>query len=132
MVTYGDGIADINIKKLVAFHKKQGTVGTITGVHPYSKYGVVEINERTNLVVNFTEKPLLRHYVSGGFIVLNRKAFDYFDKGPMENSLVKMVKKNQLSIYKHEGFFGAIDTYREMKELNELWRKKRPWAVWEK
>ncbi len=131
MVTFGDGVSDIDINKLVSFHKKQGTIGTITGVHPYSKYGLVKIDNQKNLVVNFKQKPLLYDYISGGFMIFNREAFGYFDKGQMENGLVKLTEKGQLSIYKHEGFWKAMDTYREMGELNELWKGKRPWAVWE-
>jgi len=132
MVTYGDGVADIDIKKLVAFHRKQGTIGTITGVHPYSKYGLVKIDEEKNLVMNFEQKPLMFNYTSSGFMIFNKKAFDYFDEEPMENGLIKLAKKNQLSVYKHDGFWKAMDTYREMEELNKLWEENKPWAVWEK
>lgn len=135
MVTYGDGVADINIKNLVAFHRNQKTIGTITGVHPYSKYGLVKIDEQKNLVVHFEQepfKPLTHDYVSGGFMVFNKKALDYFDEGPMESGLIKLTKEGQLSIYRHEDFWKSMDTYKEMEELNELWQIKKPWAVWEK
>jgi glucose-1-phosphate cytidylyltransferase len=132
MVTYGDGVADIDIKKLVAFHRKQGTIGTITGAHPHSKYGLVKIDEKRNLVLNFEQKPIMYDYASVGFMVFNKKAFDYFDTGPMENGLIKMAKEGQLSVYKHDGFWKGMDTYREMEELNKLWEESRPWAVWEK
>lgn len=132
MVTYGDGVADIDIDKLVAFHKKQGTIGTITGAHPYSKYGLIKIDEKRNLVMNFEQKPLMYDYASVGFMVFNKKAFDYFDEGPIENGLIKLTKESQLSVYRHEGFWKGMDTYREMEELNKLWETTRPWAVWEK
>jgi glucose-1-phosphate cytidylyltransferase len=132
MVTYGDGVSDIDIDRLIDFHRRQGTIGTITGVHPYSKYGLVKIDGKNNLVVDFEQKPLMYDYVSGGFMIFNKKAFDYFDNGPMENGLIKLAKEGQLSIYKHDGFWKSMDTYREMGELNELWQEKRPWAVWEK
>ena len=132
MVTYGDGVSDLDISKLVDFHRKQKTIGTITGVHSYSKYGLVKINKKNNLVINFEQKPLTYDYVNGGFMIFNKKAFDYFDDGPMENGLIKLAKDGQLSIYRHEGFWKAMDTYREMAELNELWQNGRPWAVWEK
>ena len=99
MVTYGDGVSDINIKALVAFHRKQGTIGTIAGVHPYSKYGLVKIDNKKNLVKGFAQKPLLYDYVSGGFMIFNRQAFDYLDTGPMEDGLIKLATKKQLSIY---------------------------------
>jgi len=132
MVTFGDGVSDLEIGKLVDFHREQKTIGTISGVHPYSKYGLVKIDEKNNLVIDFKQKPLLYDYVSGGFMIFNKKAFDYFDEGPMENGLIKLVKEGQLSIYKHEGFWKPMDTYREMEELNELWQKDKPWAVWDK
>ncbi len=131
MITYADGVANIDIKKLIAFHKKQGTIATITGFHPYSKYGLVKIDDKKNLVLHFEQKPLMYDYVSGGFMVLNKKAFNYFDDGPMENGLIKLAKKHELSIFKHDGFWKAMDTYKEMEELNDLWKSKRPWAVWE-
>jgi glucose-1-phosphate cytidylyltransferase len=132
MVTYGDGLSDININKLTDFHKKQGTIGTLTGVHPRSKYGLVKINSEKNIVINFEQKPLMFDYMSVGFMVFNKKAFDYFDEGPIEDGLIKMAKEEQLSIYKYEGFWQAMDTHREMEELNKLWEENRPWAVWEK
>jgi glucose-1-phosphate cytidylyltransferase len=132
MVTYGDGVADIDINKLVTFHKKKGTIGTITGVHPYSKYGLVKINEKNKLVSQFDQKPLIHDYVSGGFMVFNKKAFDYFDNGWMENGLKKLTEEHQLSVFEHDGFWKAMDTYREKEELNKLWEENRPWAVWEK
>jgi glucose-1-phosphate cytidylyltransferase len=132
MITYGDGVSDINIEDLVQFHKRQGTMGTITGVHPHSKYGLVKIDEKTNLVEKFDQKPLMYDYVSGGFMVLNKRSFDYFDEGPMEDGLIKMAGEKKLSVYRHEGFWKPMDTYREMEELNNLWETEKPWAVWEK
>jgi len=131
MLTYGDGLSDLEINKLIDFHRKQKTIGTITGIHPYSKYGLVKIDEKNNLIIDFGQKPLMYDYASGGFMIFNRKAFDYFDNGPMENGLIKLSKENQLSIYRHEGFWKCMDTYREMEELNKLWREDKPWAVWE-
>ncbi len=132
MVTYADGVSDININALVQFHKQQRTIGTITGVHPHSKYGLVHIDKETNLVKAFDQKPVMYDYVNGGFMIFNKKAFNYFDNGQMEDGLKKLVGHNHLSIYKHEGFWKAMDTYREVEELNKLWQNNKPWAVWEK
>lgn len=132
MVTYGDGVGDIDIKKLVEFHKKQKKIGTITGAHPYSKYGLIKVNKRNKSVTKFDQKPFLYDYASVGFMVFNKKAFDYFDEGPIENALKRMAKNNKLAVYCHEGFWKGMDTYREMEELNKLWETTRPWAVWEK
>ena len=126
MVTYGDGVSDIDINKLVEFHRKQGTIGTITGVHPYSRYGLVRVEG--NLATNFEQKPLMFDFINGGFMVFNRKAFDYFDNGIMENGLIKLAKEKQLSVYKYEGFWKSMDTYREMEELNKLWQTTKPWG----
>ncbi|MBI2047768.1 MAG: NTP transferase domain-containing protein [Candidatus Wildermuthbacteria bacterium] len=132
MVTYGDGVTDLNIQDLVAFHRAQGKLGTITGVHPHSKYGLVEINKENSTVKHFDQKPLLYDYVSGGFMVFKKEAFQYFDEGKMENGLMKLAAINQLSIYRHEGFWKAMDTYREMEDMNRLWSESKPWAIWEK
>jgi len=132
MVTYGDGVSDLDINKLIDFHRKQNTIGTITGVHPYSKYGLVKIDPNKNLVIDFEQKPIMYNYVNGGFMIFNKKAFDYFDNGSMEDGLIKLAKEGQLSIYGYEGFWKAMDTYREMEELNKIWNDKKPWAVWEK
>lgn len=130
MVTYGDGVADIDINELMKFHRQQGKLGTITGVHPHSKYGLISVDDK-DLVKNFRQKPLMSEYVSGGFMVFNKKALKYFDEGPMENGLKRMAAKSQLALYKHDGFWKAMDTYQEMLELNKLWNSKRPWAIWE-
>jgi len=132
MVTYADGVSDIDITKLIAFHKKQGTLGTIAGVHPFSKYGLVKINKKSNLAEGFDQKPKMYDYVNGGFMVFNKKVFDHFDNGQMEDGLIKLAGKKQLSVYRHEGFWKAMDTYREMEELNKIWQEGKPWAVWEK
>lgn len=132
MVTFGDGVSDIDINKLVSFHQAKKSLGTISGVHPHSKYGLIKIDEQTNTVINFEQKPMMFDYVSGGFMIFNKQALNYFDNGPMESGLVKLAGEKQLAVYKHEGFWKAMDTYREMEELNELWRTEKNWAVWEK
>lgn len=131
MVTYGDGVSDINIDNLVEFHKKQKTVGTITGIHPHSRFGSIMTNG-DNLVRNFSEKPVLNDWINGGYMVFNRKFFKYLHEGEMEHpGLVRLVKEKQLSIYKHEGFWYAVDTYKELEELNGMWNSgKSPWKIW--
>ncbi|MBU2025309.1 glucose-1-phosphate cytidylyltransferase [Patescibacteria group bacterium] len=131
MVTYGDGVGNIDIKELLNFHRKQKTIGTITGTHPYSKYGLIKINRKTNLIRNFKQKPLITDYVNGGFMVFKKQAFSYFDNGPIEDGLERMVKDGQLSVFRHDDFWKAMDTYREVRELNKIWEKRKPWAVWE-
>ncbi|SRR5258708_40108139 len=131
MVTYGDGVADINIKNLLRFHKTQKTVGTITGVHPHSKYGLIELG-RDKRVTSFVEKPILSDWVNGGFMVFNHSFFSYLKAGEMEHpALKRLAQKKQLSLYQHTGFWYCMDTYREVEELQALWKQsKPPWKIW--
>jgi glucose-1-phosphate cytidylyltransferase len=131
IITYGDGVSDINLKKLIAFHKKQNTIGTITGVHPISKYGLLEIENGTN-VTNFREKPSLSDWVNGGYMVFDKRFFNYLTyKGNEIDGLKLLIKEKQLSIYKHEGFWFSVDTYKELEFLNGLWNSGKPkWKIW--
>jgi len=131
MATYGDGVTDMNIKDLVDFHKKQKTVGTITGTHPRSKFGLINING-DNTVKGFTEKPVLTDWVNGGYMVFQRKFFGYLREGEMEHpALKRLVEEKELSLYKYDGFWQAMDTYKEMEDLNALWNSENcPWKKW--
>jgi len=130
MLTYGDGVSDLNINKLVKFYYSQKTLGLITGAHPRSKFGMISIN-KDNKVKSFMEKPVLKDWINAGFMVLNRKVFDYIKKGEWEHEMLKrLAAAKQLSVYKHEGFWASMDTYKEVNELNELWQKQAPWKVW--
>ncbi len=130
MVTYGDGVANINLKKLAAFHKKQKTIGTVTGVHPHSKFGLLRI-DHVALVKGFKEKPILADWVNGGFMIFEREFFDFLKPGEMEHEgLKRLVKIKQLSLYKHDDFWYAIDTYKELEELNKMWENNPPWKIW--
>jgi len=131
MVTYGDGVADIDLQLLLKYHKKQKTIGTITGVHPRSKYGLVKVNKK-NLIQGFQEKPVLSDWVNGGFMVFDKRVFDYFKPDEMEHEALKrLAKEKQLSLYKHERFWYAIDTYKELEDLNKLWLGQNPpWKIW--
>lgn len=130
MVTYGDGVSDINIKTLVKFHKSQKTIGTITAVHPRVKYGLVKTKDG-NLVKGFTEKPVLSDWVSGGFMVFKRNFFKYLEPGEYEHEGMKRIaSKDQLSVYKHDGFWFAVDTYKELEDLNNIWLDSAPWKIW--
>lgn len=113
------------------FHKKQQTIGTITGVHPRSKFGLVKV-DKDNLVDKFKEKPVLSDWVNGGFMVFNRNFFKYLNPGEMEHDgLKRLTKKKQLSMYKHEGFWYAVDTYKELEDLNKFWDSgERQWKMW--
>lgn len=131
MVTYGDGVADIDIKKLVKFHTKQNTIGTITGVHPRSRFGVIKINKQ-QIVQGFDEKPIQATWVNGGFMVFKKEVFDYIQPGEFEHpALRRLARKKQLSLYQHEGFWYCMDTYKEVEDLNKIWKSEDPpWKMW--
>ncbi len=130
MVTYGDGVTDLEIPKLVEFHKKQNSIGTVTGVHLRSAFGLLKV-DRKHMVTDFEEKPLLPSLVNGGFMIFKKKAMKYFKAGETEHEALKrLVKKNQLSVYQHKGFWHSMDTYKDVENLNELWAKNAQWKVW--
>lgn len=130
MVTYGDGVSDINIKNLVKFHKKQNTIGTLTGVHPRSKYGLLKHNDN-NIINEFVEKPVLKERTNGGFMVFNREFFDYLKEGELEHEALKrLVEIKQLSVFPFDGFWHSMDTYNDVMSLNKLWEDTSPWKVW--
>ncbi len=130
-VTYGDGLSDIDLNKLLDFHKKNKKIATITCVNPPSQFGVVEINEE-GIITKFEEKPLLNQWISGGFFVFNKRIFDYIrendilEKEPFE----KLAKERQAIAYKHKGFWKCMDTYKDTRVLNELWKNNK--AYWKK
>lgn len=134
MVTYGDGVADVDIRAVVRFHRAHGKLATVTTVRPISRFGVLEVGE-VGEVTSFAEKPQLDGWVSAGFFVFDRKFFDYleggdcfFERAPLE----RLAGEGQLMAYRHEGFFFAMDTYREYEYLNQLWSGgDAPWKVWE-
>jgi glucose-1-phosphate cytidylyltransferase len=133
MVTYGDGVADADIRKVLAFHRKHGKLATVTTVSPISRYGILDV-EADGRVSSFSEKPRIEGWASAGFFVFSRRLFDYLDgddcileREPME----RLAAEEQLMAYQHSGFFFAMDTYREYKFLNDLWANgKAPWKVW--
>ncbi len=131
MVTYGDGVSNINLRELLKFHKNQKTLATITGVHPRSKYGLISIDQK-NVAKRFIEKPVLKEWVNGGFMIFNRKALKYFNPGEMEHEALKrLIEKDQLSVFAHEGFWHCMDTYNDVDNLNRLWLSNPEWRVWQ-
>ncbi|TSC95186.1 MAG: Glucose-1-phosphate cytidylyltransferase [Parcubacteria group bacterium Licking1014_1] len=130
MVTYGDGVADIDINKLVEFHKNHGKIATITGVHPISRWGLVNTAD-DHTVTEFAQKPLLYDYVNGGFMVFNKEFFNYLKPGDMiEDALFRLIPQKQVMLYKHEGFWYGMDTYKDYLFLNDLWEKNPKWKIW--
>jgi glucose-1-phosphate cytidylyltransferase len=134
LMTYGDGVADVDIRALVEYHYQHGRLATVTAVHPPSRFGILTFSDNS-VVLNFAEKPQMEEWVSAGFFVFNRQVFDYLkgDDCVLEREpLERLAREGQLMAYKHNGFFYAMDTYRDYKFLNELWdRGQTPWRKWE-
>jgi len=135
-VTYGDGVADIDIKKLLKTHRDSGFACTVTGVRPEGRFGELAIDGGS--VAKFSEKTNVREgYINGGFMVFDAaKAWDYFRSGNdlvlEAEVLVNMAKNKQLGVYQHDGFWHCCDTPREYHTLNELWESRRaPWRIWD-
>jgi glucose-1-phosphate cytidylyltransferase len=131
--TYGDGVADVNIKELIKFHKTQGTLATVTSVQPPGRFGELDITH--GKITAFKEKPQGDGAsISGGFFILSPRVLDYikndntvWEKEPLE----KLANEGQLSAYQHNGFWQPMDTLRDKVMLDELWASgKAPWKVW--
>lgn len=129
LVTYGDGLANINIKNLIEFHNSHQKIGTVTTTTMNSRFGLVNTNEN-NLVTSFNEKSKEKQKFNIGYMVFNKAIFNYLDENSIleKEPLTKLVKDEQLVSYFHDGFFEPMDTYREYLNLNNLWEKnKAPW-----
>ncbi|MDR2622986.1 MAG: glucose-1-phosphate cytidylyltransferase [Methanobrevibacter sp.] len=137
MMTYGDGLSNVNLIKLNDFHEKQEKYATLTAVQPPSRFGAINIDSNNN-VKEFREKPegiwKNESWINGGFFVLENDVFDYiegdlthFEREPLEN----LVNDNQLSAFKHDGFWKPMDMLRDKKELEEMWNSNNPpWKLW--
>ena len=131
--TYGDGVADINISKLIDFHKKSKVKATVTAVQPPGRYGAIDLNG--NLVQSFKEKPIGDNsWINGGFFVLEPSVLDLIDNDQCvwENQPLKyLAKEGELAAYKHKGFWQPMDTLRDRRMLEESWNSgKAPWKIW--
>jgi glucose-1-phosphate cytidylyltransferase len=134
MVTYGDGVSDVNINDLLKFHCSHGRLATVTTVRPFSRFGILEVSNESE-VKRFVEKPQLSGWASAGFFIFKRKVFEYISSDPdcilEREPLEQLALAGELMAYPHEGFFYAMDTFREYMHLNELWNTgNAPWAVW--
>ena len=131
-MTYGDGLSNINIKKLIKFHFKHKKIATVSAVNPPSRFGVLTIN-KNKLVTNFREKPS-NSFINGGFFVLSKKVFKFLknDKTIFEvDCLTKLFKNKELKAFKHVNFWACMDTVKDKNDLNKLWKKSNPpWKVW--
>jgi glucose-1-phosphate cytidylyltransferase len=131
LVTYGDGVADLDLRRLVEFHRSHGPVATVTVVRPQVTFGLVDVSD-DGRVTRFVEKPRLDAWVNGGFFVFDRRIFDYLgpdsilEREPME----RLAASGELRAYRHDGFWACMDTYKDHADLNELWSSgKAPWLA---
>jgi glucose-1-phosphate cytidylyltransferase len=135
MLTYGDGVSDVNIPQLIEFHKAHGKYATVTAAQPLGRFGSLNI-KKSGEVAGFVEKPKGDNsWINGGFFVMQPEVFNYLseDDTYLEQGLLqKMADEHQLLAYRHEGFWQPMDTLRDKHLLDELWRSGRaPWKVWE-
>ncbi|MFZ5989230.1 MAG: sugar phosphate nucleotidyltransferase [Bacillota bacterium] len=133
MLTYGDGLSDINLQKLLDFHRAKKRIATVTGIEKKSQYGTLTIKD--DIAVSFNEKETSIGIINGGFFVLEPEVFKYlkddtnciFEHEP----LINLAKDNQLAVYMHHGFWTACDTYNDIVEVNSLCKEgKDKWRVW--
>jgi glucose-1-phosphate cytidylyltransferase len=133
MMTYGDGVSDIDLRALLEFHKSHGRLATVTTFRPVSRFGILDIDS-SNQVMNFIEKPRSDARASAGFFVFQREVLDYLDGDQCvleHEPLERLAAERQLVAYNHDGFFGAMDTYRDYQFLNDLWKTgEAPWKIW--
>ena len=135
LLTYGDGLADIDLSQLVKVHREHGRLGTVTGVHMPSRFGKLVINTENSLVEKFTEKPLesgSTDYINGGFFVFNREFLNYVnndDSCVLEREpLEQLAEDGELAVYQHNGYWQCMDTYRDWVNLERLWQSgEAPW-----
>ncbi len=133
LMTYGDGVGDINITDLINFHKKNQTIATLTAVQPQGRFGTLEI--KNDKITKFVEKPSGDNsWINGGYFVFEKSFFDYLDgddtileKKPLET----LAKLNQLSVFKHDGFWQPMDTLRDKNYLNNMWKNNPIWKKWD-
>lgn len=131
LATYGDGISNVNIKELIAFHKKHNKIATLTGIHPASPFGIIEAED--GVVKSFKEKPRLEGMINGGFFVFDKRLFNYLDDNAVleEEPLRKLAHEGQLAVYKHEDFWACMDTFKDVERLNAMWNEgNHPWKTW--
>lgn len=134
LLTYGDGVSDVNIQKVVDFHHQNGKIVTITTTQPSGRFGALKINA-DNQVMGFKEKARAdQAWVNAGFMVMSRKVFDYLGDGSEmleQTPFEKLAKAGEMTAYKHEGFWSPMDTLRDREYLEELWKSgNAPWKVW--
>ena len=134
-VTYGDGVADIDLHALLAFHRRMGRVATVTGVCSFSRFGVLRADSQ-GLAIRFEEKPLVDALINGGFFVFEREVEEYLkgsDDVVLEKEpLQRLTADGQLAVYEHTGFWRAMDTFKDAREMDIIWHESAPWKIWDR
>lgn len=133
LATYGDGIADINLAALSSFHDGHGKTATMSVTQPTSRFGVVEIDDKSGLVSKFREKPKVHDWINMGYFIFEPRIFSYLrlDSILEDDPLRKLASEAEIGAYKHSGFWQPMDSYREYLGLNDLWQKdEAPWKTW--
>ncbi len=132
--TYADGVADIDLDALLAFHQRHGALASMSVVRPQLQFGVTELDAAEDRVLGFREKPRSEHWINGGFFCFEREVLSYLtrysvlEREPLEH----LAAEGQLRAYRHEGFWECMDTYKDAVALNDLWGGGRaPWRMWE-
>ena len=131
-VTYGDGLADVDIGGLLEFHKAHGKIATMTTINPRSPFGIVELDGK-GAVSSFREKPNLDVWINGGFFVFERKVLDLLAGDPVleEGPLETLAAEGELMAYRHTGFWKCMDTYKDSLEFEAIWAADAPWKIWD-
>lgn len=133
MLTYGDGVSNIDLNRLLQFHRTQGRIATVTAVRPPARFGSLRFNG--DLVERFEEKPQMGEgWINGGFFVCEPGIFEYIDGDETNleaDTLRRLAADRQLAAYRHEGFWQCMDTLREKRMLESLWQGEKPWKVWQ-
>ena len=133
MVTYGDGIGDVDIAGLLAFHHKHGRLATVTGYQPLSQYGMLDVDNE-GCVQEMREKPRLAQWINAGFMVFERAALSYFgsDNGVdlEKDVLARLATDGQLMMHRHAGYWASMDTFKDAQVLSDAWDAGAPWKLW--
>lgn len=133
MLTYGDGLSDVNINELLAFHKLKNKILTLTGITRKSQYGILSVEN--DIATSFHEKSQIEGIINGGFFILNKDVFNYLSNTDEcifeQDPLINLVKDKQLAVFPHNGFWTAIDTFKDLIEANKAWESdEKLWRIW--
>lgn len=134
LFTYGDGVANINLKQLVHFHSTHGCALTVTAVHPPARFGEIELDEEGKIQAFREKMQLRREWINGGFFAATPEVWNYLPDMPglvLETEpMQRLLRFGELNAYPHEGFWQCMDTLRDMQYLNQLWQEGAPWKIW--